>query len=85
MSEITLGVKAKDKITGFEGVVTGTCQWLTGCDQVCIKPLKVTKDNGLPEGHWFDVGQVQYVGPGLTKEDVKSPETGGPQSDAPQA
>jgi len=53
-----LGKKAKDKITGFEGVITGFCQYITGCDQYCLMPDK-TKDNVYPTGHYFDVNRLE--------------------------
>ena len=33
-----LGLKAKDKVTGFEGVVTAICFDLYGCVQAIITP-----------------------------------------------
>lgn len=30
---IILGRKVRDKVTGFEGIVTGRATYLTGCDQ----------------------------------------------------
>lgn len=33
-----LGLKAKDKITGFEGIITARCEYLTGCNQYCLTP-----------------------------------------------
>ncbi|EPN30018.1 hypothetical protein A245_46208, partial [Pseudomonas syringae pv. actinidiae ICMP 19096] len=35
---IELGKKARDKISGFEGVITGRAQYLTGCDQYVLSP-----------------------------------------------
>jgi len=31
-----LGIIAKDKITGFEGMVTSRVEFLTGCNRYCI-------------------------------------------------
>jgi len=83
MSKIKLGVIAKDKITGFQGMVTGKSKWLTGCDQVCLKP-SVNKEGKLQDGHWFDVGAVEYVSPGITAEDVRDDKPGGPRADTPK-
>jgi len=33
---IPLGKKAKDKITGFVGIIIGRAQYLTGCDQYAL-------------------------------------------------
>lgn len=49
---IELGAKAKDRITGFVGIVTGRASYLTGCDQYLINPP--AKDGALVESQWFD-------------------------------
>lgn len=49
---IKLGATAKDKITGFEGVVTGHARYLTGCDQFLISP------RNEKEARWFDVQRL---------------------------
>jgi len=33
---LTLGCRARDTITGFEGVVTSITRWLNGCDRIGI-------------------------------------------------
>ena len=80
----SLGKEAQDKITGFKGTIIGTSQWLTGCDQVCLKP-KVDKDGQIKDAHWFDQGSVKITGKGITKDEVKSKDLGGPRSDQPKA
>lgn len=77
------GDKARDVITGFEGVITATAHYLTGCDQVLIKPTSLDKENNTRKGEWFDVEQVERVGDGITLPRIRK--TGGPQSDAPTA
>ena len=52
-----LGKLAKDKITGFEGTITGYCQYLTGCDQYLISH-KVDKEGKSVEGLWIDVNRL---------------------------
>ena len=48
MSDICLGDKVKDKVTGFVGVATCRTEFLNGCVQFGIAP-KVGKDNKMPE------------------------------------
>ena len=36
--DFKLGIKAKDSITGFQGVITGKVSYLTGCDQYLLAP-----------------------------------------------
>jgi len=49
-----LGYKAKDKVTGFKGVIDSVCFDAYGCIQVSIKP-PLDKDGRIPESYWFDV------------------------------
>ena len=61
---IKLGVKAKDKITGYEGIVIAKAKWLTGCDQYVLKGK--AKKGELPEdGQWFDEGMLEIIGEGI--------------------
>lgn len=58
---IKLGMTVKDKITGFKGVVTGTCQYISGCNQCLVVP-KVGKDGDSKDSHWFDEQRCIQVG-----------------------
>lgn len=78
-----LGKEAEDKVTGFKGIIIGVSQWLTGCNQVCIKP-KVDKDGTMKEAEWVDEGQAVIIGEGIDAEDVKSGNPGGPRKDQPK-
>lgn len=50
---IVFGKTYKDVVTGFVGVATGYCNYISGCNTVLLVP-KVEKDNKLLEGNWFD-------------------------------
>ena len=52
-----LGCHGKDKITKFEGVITGFAQYITGCDQYLVQPE--CKDGAHVEGRWFDDNRLQ--------------------------
>lgn len=78
---IQLGLKAQDKITGFEGIIIGRCQYLTGCDQYGLVPP--AKDGKIEGAQWFDEGRVTIVGAGVSAADVAAPDNGGPNRDAP--
>lgn len=56
-----LGQKAKDKITNFEGVIVGRCEYLSGCHQILLVPT-VDEKGGHREGHWFDEQRLERVG-----------------------
>lgn len=76
---IALGVKAKDRITDFEGVVTGRCEYLTGCNQVLIVP-KATGGKAA-EGAWFDEQRVEVLdAPRMTLDNGRQPGPDAPPS-----
>ncbi len=76
---LELGQKAKDKITGFEGILTARHQYITGCDQYAISPIGLNKDNQPKEIYQFDEGRIEILGKGINKKTVQSDEPGGPQ------
>lgn len=53
MTPNILGLTVKDRITGFQGVVTGYVTYLSGCNQCLVVP-RVGKDGKKIEGEWFD-------------------------------
>lgn len=57
---IELGEHVADKITGFSGVATGRCVYLTSCTQILIVP-KIDKDGKLQDGGWIDEQRVEVV------------------------
>ena len=40
---IAPGSKVEDKITGFKGVVTSCCNYITGCDRYGVAPVELQK------------------------------------------
>lgn len=79
---IELGQKAKDKITGFEGIIIGRAQYLTGCDQYVLAPP--VKEGKICDSQWFDEGRIEILGAGISAQDVAGPKPGGPNRDAPR-
>jgi hypothetical protein len=53
-----MGLKGKDKVTGFEGIVTSVSFDLYGCVQLALTPIAKPKAEELKHGHWFDVARV---------------------------
>lgn len=73
------GDKVRDRVTGFEGIVVGTCEYLTGCRQASV--IAPSKDGKPAEGAWFDDDRLEL----LQAQAVTLPtrqRDGGPQ-DAP--
>jgi hypothetical protein len=50
---IKLGATYVDRITGFKGVATGHCAYITGCNQVLLAP-PTTSEGALRDSAWFD-------------------------------
>lgn len=69
MFKFEKGVKVKDIITGFNGVITGRCDHITGCNTYGINPQKLDS-NGKPiEAQWFDENRLKVIGKGITLEE----------------
>lgn len=82
---IELGDKVKEVVTGFEGVVTGRAEYLTGCTQFCVTPP--VKDGAIVDSVWFDETRlrVNETGAALRTTLAKEPtKAGGPQANAPR-
>lgn len=71
MNEITLGCRAKDRITGFCGIVVAITNWLNGCVRMTIQPEEV-RDGKRVETETFDVEQVEYIDAGIRTESKPS-------------
>jgi hypothetical protein len=79
MSEIKLGQKVRDIVTGLEGIATAKCEYLNGCVQFGITPLST--DNKYPETHYLDYKQLEVAGEGVC---IDTEATGGPMINAPR-
>ncbi len=55
-----MGHKAKDVVTGFEGVVDSICFDLYGCVQASING-GLDKEGKFKDGRWFDVKRLKIL------------------------
>lgn len=63
---IQLGQTVKDSITGVEGVVVGTAQYLTGCQQACVQPRGKEDDTTkVPGSIWIDEDRLIVLVKGI--------------------
>jgi len=69
------GKKGKDKVTGFEGVITAKCFHLYGCAQYLLTP-SVDKDGKRQNGEWFDEGRIEVFEEAISPESVKADKNG---------
>lgn len=64
---IALGDKAKDSITGFQGIVIAITDWLSGCRRILIQPEKLIEGK-VVEAMPFDEPQVVLIKAGAVPE-----------------
>ena len=53
-----LGLKARDRVTGFEGVISTVSFDLYGCVQAVVTP-PIGADGKRREGEWFDIKRLE--------------------------
>ena len=70
-----LGKTGRDKITGFSGVLTARCEFLTGCNRYCVQPTEL-KDGKPIDSIYFDEAQIEIMGEGITSEEVTGEKKG---------
>ena len=57
-----IGDKLRDKISGFEGIVTAKTEWYNGCKRYRLEPDKLNPETGgLIEDETFDEDQLEKV------------------------
>lgn len=50
-----LGMRVRDAVSGFEGVVESIAYDLYGCIQAVVRPpVSKEKPNDIPDGRWLD-------------------------------
>jgi hypothetical protein len=57
---IEFGSEVKDKITGFKGIVTGKCSYITGCEQYLVQPKGKSSDK-KPDALWLDIDRLEIT------------------------
>ena len=72
---IKLGDIARDRITGFEGIVIATTEWLYGCRRLTLQPQHLA-DGKMIDTVTFDEPQCILIHEGGAPLEVK---TGGPR------
>jgi hypothetical protein len=73
---IQLGDRARDRITGFTGIVIGKTEWLNKCSRFGLQAEKL--DGGkVVDAQWFDSEQVELVKAGVIV--INKLKTGGPR------
>ena len=75
---IALGSKVRDKLSSFEGTVTGQAYYLYGCEQILVTPDDV-KDGAPVGGSWLDTDRFDVIAEGeKPKDNSAGGKRGGP-------
>lgn len=78
--DIELGDLARDRLSGFEGVVMARTDWITGCSRLVLQPRTLTKD-GMPMAmETFDLFLLDLVEKNV--QPVADSTAGGPTPNA---
>lgn len=77
---IILGAKYRDIITGFTGICTGHCCYISGCHQSLITPESKSSQE-TAQSCWFDDQRLERVGTSLLT--LANHQTPGPDMPAP--
>lgn len=72
MKTTEMGQKVKDKITGFTGVVTARCQYISGCNQSLVQP-PVKDDGTFVDSKWFDEDRLEALDAPKVAVEVTNP------------
>ena len=78
------GKKARDKVTGLVGIITGKIVWMYGCNQYCIVP-PVDKEGKVVDGSWFDEGRIEIIEDAIEPKDVQVARNGADYANMPKA
>lgn len=73
-----LGYEARDRVTGFAGVVDSISFDLYGCVQASLTPKHDMKATERKAGYWFDVKRLEKTG---KKRVMEAPDFGVPGSE----
>jgi hypothetical protein len=58
---IALGSKARDPISGFEGIVTARTEYLYSVPQVALTPERVGVNGERLQPEWFEEARLEGV------------------------
>lgn len=85
-----LGYRARDRVSGIEGIITSVCFDLYGCVQATLH-TGIDKDGKPSDQFWYDISRlsvstvVRIMEPPQWWEEVASPEKGPAEKPPPRA
>lgn len=75
---IALGQKARDRITGFTGIVIARTEWLHGCTRITIQPSALHEGKPI-DTQTVDEAQCEVVGKVTMFADAPKHKPAGPK------
>lgn len=75
---VRLGDLARDKVTGFEGIVIGITEYLYNCRRPILQPRGLDSNGKTIDSQAFDEDQLDIVTPGVISSKRTPVEHGGP-------
>jgi hypothetical protein len=69
------GKKGRDKVTGFEGIITSKICYMYGCAQYGLTP-KIDNEGKRRDTEYFDEGRIEILEQVINPDDVKVAENG---------
>lgn len=70
------GIKVKDLVSGFTGIIDCSALWLNGCRRYSIQPTMKKGSTEKPESIWMDEETLVKISNGVNKK-IKPSKTGG--------
>lgn len=63
-TDLELGDRVRDKITGYAGTITGICDYITGCRQMLVQPEVPFGGtiSEMPKAAWIDEDRLERTG-----------------------
>jgi len=65
---IKLGMEVKDRISGFQGIVTSITEFIYGCRRLGVAPQMLTGEGKPRDEYVIDEPQLDIVGNGIRDE-----------------
>lgn len=91
--EAKLGQRARDIVTGTEGIITARAEYLNGCVRYCVQPQVSEAHQIADKVEWVDHQQLQVLDDGVRgamcldgPRNIQSADVGGPpKMEAPRS
>jgi len=84
MTQIQLGNRVRDLVSGFTGIATARTEYMNGCVQFAITS---SSEDGTkePVSRWLDTEQLEFVDGGVRGQVGQAQPSGGDRTDTPPA